>query len=330
MRSGCGFVCSLRTRAGASAHIATESYARAANRSIQVTDVTTDATCLVAVRHIMSKCKLRPNFHSCVHLCCSKRWWISSVQADSVTLRFAIKTWCAHGGGLHSQSAWQAWAQRPGLLAGVDVPALEELAPMARRRLGVLGKMAVQVSFWCQSEANDAPIVFASRYGDAQRSLELLHQHAAGEALSPTAFGLSVHNAIGAQYSIARSSRGNHLSIAAGAGSASAAVLEATALLHDGAGEVMVVCYDAPLPGDYAAFSDEPACHYAWAWLLRRPDDSPAPSYSLSVAASGAAEPAQAARLLPHGLDVLRFILAGDRQMCRRVDGLSWAWQRHG
>jgi hypothetical protein len=81
------------------------------------------------------------------------------------------------------------------------------------------------------------PLVFASRHGDVARSMDLLGALASDQPLSPTGFGLSVHNAIAALYSIARGHRGNYLALAAGQATVEAACLEAAGLLADGARE---------------------------------------------------------------------------------------------
>ncbi|MEY2840859.1 MAG: hypothetical protein RJB60_3158, partial [Pseudomonadota bacterium] len=52
-------------------------------------------------------------------------------------------------------------------------------------------------------------MVFASRYGDATRSLAMLGDLVNQQALSPSSFALSVHNAVAAIYSIARGDKGH-------------------------------------------------------------------------------------------------------------------------
>jgi hypothetical protein len=122
-----------------------------------------------------------------------------------------------------------------------------------------------------RDDLDDNPTVYASRYGETGRCLELLADQARGDALSPTAFGLSVHNAIGAMIALARGDRRNSSAIAAGRATAAAGVVEAMALLEDGAHGASLVVYDSPLPAGYAQFEDEPSAHFAWAWRLRRP-----------------------------------------------------------
>lgn len=90
--------------------------------------------------------------------------------------------------------------------------------------------------------------------------------------MSPTGFGLSVHNAIAAQYGISRSHMGNAIAVAGAQATIAAAMVEASALLQDGADEVLVVFYETPLPEGYSTFHDENTCEYAWAWRIGRID----------------------------------------------------------
>ncbi len=247
----------------------------------------------------------------------------------TVNLDFSIQTWAAHAPGIGTPEQWQAWAARPHVPLGDTQPDLPEMPSMSRRRLNPLGRLAAQVCYWAQQADTGMPVLLGSRYGDAVRSLALLADMARDEPVSPTAFGLSVHNAIGATYSIARADRGNYISLAAGQAGAAACLVEAAALLADGEPEVLVVCYEAPLPGDYAVFHDEtPAC-YAWAWRVRAARHGE-PRWQLSAQAEDAAAPRRADDRLPFNLDVLRFYLAGDKHLSRRVGPTRWTWTRHG
>ena len=242
--------------------------------------------------------------------------------------QFAITAWAAWAPGLTSPSQWLQWASSPGLPAGEGQPALGEMPAMLRRRLGPLGRMAATVAYHCQPSSG-IPVVFASRYGDADRSLGLLRAFSVGAPVSPADFALSVHNAIGAVYSIARRDTGNFSSIAAGPASAAAAVVESAGLLQDGAPEVLVVCYDASLPGDYSAFADEAPAVYAWAWRVTAPEAGQ-PHLSLSCDAANDEERTPDAHDLPFGLDVFRFSLSTDRVLQRDCANMRWKWSRHG
>lgn len=240
-----------------------------------------------------------------------------------------VAAWAAWAPGLATSEAWQAWALAPSLPLGEDIPALPEMPALQRRRIDLLGRMAIQVACWTTDPAGaDPPLVFASRHGDVRRSLDLLEQQAAGETMSPTQFGLSVHNAVAALYSIFRGERGNGVALAAGKATAEAALVEAAGLLADGAPQVQVVVYDAPLPMAYAAHRDE--VEAAWAWSLRLQAAPADIRLQLSWQdAAGEHTDAQVAAGLPAGLDALRFLLAGESVRVHRVDGLDWTWRRH-
>lgn len=240
---------------------------------------------------------------------------------------FSVKEWSAWAPGLVERDAWHAWAAAPWVPQGDETPALAEVPAMQRRRIERLGRMAIQTAFWCQ-QADDrgVPLVFASRHGDVARSMELLEALAAAEPPSPTTFGLSVHNAIAALYSILRRERGNYIALAGGMATVETACIEAAALLADGAPEVVLVVYDAPLPEVYASFADEPDAGFAWCWRIgaASPDSTTVRlGWSDDVAV-----PAAAASTLPHGLDVLRFLLADAPSLSWQCDSTAWRWQR--
>lgn len=250
----------------------------------------------------------------------------SAPQPDmSVNLDFAIPAWAAFAPGLVTPAQWAAWAQgEPKLPCGPAAADLPQVPAMVRRRLSPLGRTALQAAFEVHVPAADVPVVFGSRYGDAGRSLELLAELVRGEPLSPTAFGLSVHNAIGAMYAIIRGDRANHVAVAAGDATPAAALIEAAGLLADGAPEVLVVHCEAPLPEPYAAFDDHSACLFAWAWRVTRPVESE-PRYSLTGGAAGDVGDAR----LPHALDLMRFVASGAAALCRSDAHATWTWRRH-
>lgn len=252
-------------------------------------------------------------------------------------IEFEVADWAAWAPGLHRREDWLSWAQAPFLPHGDDTPTLAEVPAMQRRRIDRLGRMAIQTAYWCQPpEGAQVPLVFASRHGDVACSVGLLETLADEQPLSPTAFGLSVHNAIAALYSIIRGERGNYLALAAGTSTPEAAMVEAAGLLADGAPEVLVVCYEGALPAIYAGFADEPDPFHAWCWRLRRTgqggrtirlDWEAPPAAALNEASSPG---------LPHGLEVLRFLLAGQPCLRQTRDAATgavlpqgrWVWRQ--
>jgi len=263
-----------------------------------------------------------------------------------VQFEFVILEWAAYADGLTQREDWLAWAQEapqmPAAAVGT-VPALSEMPAMMRRRVDRLGRLACQVAYWCQPPVEGAPMVFASRHGDATRSLALLGDLIQQQPLSPTSFGLSVHNAVSALYSIAQGHTHNTVVVAAGRSTVAAALTEAAALLADGAPEVLVVYYEAPLPSDYAVFQDELVSEYAWAWRVAKPgalkaDGTPGVAVRVDVdAGQGAAsDDTPGAGSWPAGLAVLRHVLqcaaAADvpAALIRHDRAATrWAWSAH-
>ncbi len=258
------------------------------------------------------------------------------VRASQLSFAFVIESWAACAPGVDTPQRWSQWAAAPWLPVGEPQVALAGVAPMLRRRFAPLGRLAAQAAIDLAGDAaapaavdadlDDNPTVYASRYGETGRCLELLADQARGDALSPTAFGLSVHNAIGAMIALARGDRRNSSAIAAGRATAAAGVAEAVALLEDGARSASLVVYDAPLPAGYAMFEDEPSAHFAWAWRLRRPR---AGERALHLEwRSASANDARLHPQLPASLQALWFGLSGAPELSQQVDGRRCVWGR--
>lgn len=230
-----------------------------------------------------------------------------------MVFEFVILDWAAYADGMTSRQDWLTWAKQGHLLpsrAVSETPRLDDMPAMMRRRVDRLGRLACQVAYWCQPHGNACPLVFASRYGEAKRSLALLGDLVHKQPLSPTGFALSVHNAVSALYSIARGDKQQAVVIAASECTALAAITEAVSLLADGAEEVLLVFYEAPLPDAYAAFDTEPACEYAWCLRMASQASVGAPArITLDIQASLAKTKAAQASTLPQGLATLKQIL---------------------
>jgi len=245
-------------------------------------------------------------------------------------LRFGIEQWSAWAPGLTDQTSWRAWLDQPVPLLETTVPPLLDMPAMMRRRVERLGRMALQAAYTCLGDAPVDAVVFASRYGDCARSVDLLSSLAQGEPLSPTSFSLSVHNAIAALFSIARADRSAYSAIAAGDETIEAAVIEALGQLADGKTRVLLVYFDEPLPAIHHGFQDCVEIPRGWALRLVRAD---AAGWTLQPALCADAEPVlnphqPDARLSPD-LAVLKFLLSkNDRLVCQRGER-RWCWRYH-
>ncbi|HEU4340789.1 MAG TPA: beta-ketoacyl synthase chain length factor [Candidatus Binatia bacterium] len=243
---------------------------------------------------------------------------------SSNEIAFSIACHAAWAPNLETEEAWVAWAKGGVVIEGSAEPAVQPMAPLLRRRAGFLGKMALEVAYRCLGAKKDVPTVFSSRHGEVSRSIGLLLDLARDEPLSPTSFGLSVHNAIGGLFSIARADHASNIALAAGKSGIEHAAIEACGLLAEGEPAVLLVAYDCPLPQLYSEFKD---CHeqpYAWACLMEPPGRE-----VVSLTWSVASERSIPAAGLPPGLEFLRFHLRKDRALERIADGRRWFWSRN-
>lgn len=244
-----------------------------------------------------------------------------------------VEQWAAWAPGLASQDDWRAWLRDPQPLPA-DAPAsppLPEVPAMARRRIDPLGRAALQVAYWAQQDVDATlltamPLVFASRWGELARSITMLQELAQGEALSPTAFSHSVHNAIGAQYSIQRGITANVSAVAAGEVSAAAGWVEAQALLATGAPAVLLTVFDAPLPALYAPTGLDAAIAPLHAFALRlrlaRPGEA-----AVRLSREASLPPATPKAPTAPNLQLLHFLLDPAAEL-RQADGAAdWHWR---
>lgn len=236
---------------------------------------------------------------------------------------FSIAAHCAWAPGIETPQAWRAWAEAPFKILAADVePGVRQMPPMLRRRAGFLGKMALEVAYQCLDGRIGVPTVFCSRHGDVSRAVNLLTELALGSSMSPTGFGLAVHNANAGLFSIARADQANHLALAAGSATVEHAIIEACSLLADGIPEVLLVAYDNCLPTLFEEFEDCAEQAHAWAWLMK-----PAGSDSINLNWRVAAKESRSAQnSLPGSLDVLRFFLNQEQALQRNAEGRVWNW----
>jgi hypothetical protein len=197
------------------------------------------------------------------------------------------------------------------------------MPPMLRRRAGSLGRMALEVAYRCADGRSGMPVLFCSRHGDVARAVALLEELAQEEQVSPTGFGLAVHNATAGLFSIARADRSNHIALAAGTASVEHGVVEACGLLADGAQEVLLVVYDEPLPQPLDGFADCDEQPFAWAWRMVPAGAAPGAVIGLEWSAGE-----ERAGSTPGGLEVLRFELSGAARLERAAGAQRWTWTR--
>ncbi|WP_151716927.1 beta-ketoacyl synthase chain length factor [Acinetobacter sp. TUM15071] len=129
--------------------------------------------------------------------------------------------------------------------------ALDAIPAMQRRRLSALAKMALSCALTKLDGQYVDYIVWASRYGDEQKTLDILQDVLQQQTPSPTQFSTSVHNAIAGLYSILCRDATPSTSLSC---EWTEALIEAYAILKStpSAQRVLVVAYDQALPSVYA------------------------------------------------------------------------------
>jgi len=235
------------------------------------------------------------------------------------------QSWAAH---LPNDQAWQQWAYAPFCPLDTPSPApspdyrLDFLPAMQRRRLSSMARQVFSCA-WdvaTQGRAN-MPLVFASRHGEASNNFHLLQTLAADAPISPTAFCLSVHNAIAAQWSIVRHETAESVALSAEDDGLEQAFIEAALLLGAGHEEVLVVVAEARAPAAYAPWIHDVPHDYVAAFRLRAGDD-----WCLGL--HSGTDGGDAPPLWPNPLNLVRHLLLGTKSWRHHNDSRCWQWTR--
>lgn len=238
-------------------------------------------------------------------------------------VRFSILEWSAWAPGLQTAAQWSAWAHGENAVAASAAPPPVDFIPaLLRRRLSALSRAALWAAFQCGGGDRALRTVFASPHGEIHRTKSLLDDLAAGAPLSPNAFSLSVHNTASGLYAIAGENRAASTALAAGVDTLEMAVIEAAGMLARGAGRVLVVLADEPLPEFYRRWDNTGSVPFALALLLG--PAAAGPAWQLALQPAAAAPAAE-----PHGLSLLRLLAgAGATELQLAGERRCWHWQR--
>lgn len=237
-------------------------------------------------------------------------------------LTFSISQWQGWTPGFHDPSSWQDWAEQPYCPLGDQAaPRLDFLPPMQRRRLSPLARGVFACAWPLADGYPDMPFVFASRHGETTRNFGLLDSLAADEPLSPTAFGLSVHNSIAAQWSIIRRETTESVALSVEDDGLEHAFLEAALLFDQGHDNVLVVLAEESPPAPYAPWVDDVPFSYAAAFRLR-----PGTDWTLTMDAAGAdgAPPP----VWPNPLNLMRHLALQTPSWRHANRSRQWTWTR--
>lgn len=236
-------------------------------------------------------------------------------------IHFSIEQWQAWAPGIESSDDWARWSDAPFVPESLDTqPAVAFLPAMQRRRLSRLARMTFAVAWPLAEGRAPMPLVFASRHGETPRNFELLSDLARQEALSPTQFSLSVHNAIIGLWSIMRGDASEMTAIAAARDGLEHGLLEAALLLADGHPEVLLVVAEDAQPEPYQPWIDDAPFPHALALRLVA-----GRQWSLS---QRPAEPDAVPAAWPHALQLVRALSGRADQLNHATDRRQWLWQQ--
>jgi len=186
-------------------------------------------------------------------------------------LEFNIESWTAWAPSLQDNDSWSSWFLQG--MPDVDseaVPQLNEIPAMKRRRLSMFAKMAVEVAMQLIGN-RQIETVFSSRHGDLHKTSLLLENIARKEDLSPTQFGLSVHNAAAGQFHIYMNNKAASNTVSAGKNSFVMGLIDAVCRISQAPNDqVLYVFVDQPKPELFSEFRQEPCMPIAFAALLNR------------------------------------------------------------
>lgn len=243
----------------------------------------------------------------------------------SCRFSFRIAAWRALGGRMADEAQWRAWFADAAAWDGLPEykPALSFLPPLQRRRLGVSARLMCEAAWDLAQASPDMPLVYASHDGEINRSFDLWLELLRGGGVSPTSFGLSVHNAPAGQWSMLRGDMSESTALAVAADGIETALAECCALLAEGAPRVLLLLADDPLKTEFATEAERAPFAYALALVLEAGNDF---TLSLMPSADGS-EPA--ARHYWNGLDWLDFMLCDEKQRCFSDGKRTWQWQKN-
>ncbi|MEO3990593.1 beta-ketoacyl synthase chain length factor [Pseudocitrobacter cyperus] len=237
-------------------------------------------------------------------------------------LALNIIDWNARAPGLGEADQWLSWAQAPYAIDPDSPQAkLVELPMMTARRLSSGSKLAVECGLTLlRRHAIDA-VLYTSRHGELERNYRILNALANNQAISPTDFAMSVHNAAVGNLTITAKQPIVSSSLSAGRDTFLQGLCEVMCLLQAGHQRILMVDFDGTLPGFYRASLPPhmPGWAYAAAWVFEAGDQ-----LRCETAPGGTKDESS----LPQSLQFLQHYLSGKADFTVEGERLRWCWRR--
>jgi hypothetical protein len=238
---------------------------------------------------------------------------------------FVIRNWSAWAPGVNCREDWQKWHDHQAFVHEEKAAIPAQVPKILQRRLSPLARAVFNAADSCIDSDKSLPIIFSSAHGEVNKSLEMLKSMQKGEDVSPTAFSLSVHNAISGLFSMAYGNHQEITVIAPGQDSIAPAFIEALGLLQEGhADEVLLVLYDEPLSDFYPSlpFALNAPAVCALALKVSLTGSGLALQFNRSSARRGDGE---------HALQIfsfIKFLVADEKTLVLGNHRHSWEWHK--
>lgn len=225
---------------------------------------------------------------------------------------------------IHKWAVWPTGKNEPegserqqALLAGVP--------KMLKRRLSPLARTVFCAANQCIEDNAALPVVFSSSHGELAKTFSMMESLEAGEEISPTAFSLSVHNAIAGLFSMAWQNRLQSTVIAPGEEGMAPAFIEALGLLKEGAEQVLLVFYDEPVVAFYPTEPYQLSTDRRCALALRIGKTGPGLPLRFSALPTTGDDGEQPWQLPAF----IRFLTDPERSKMFRTPRHSWRWEKN-
>ncbi len=246
------------------------------------------------------------------------------IETEHNIAEFIVHSWGAWAPGLSCHEDWLQWQEGNRDIGTENPPPPKVVAKALQRRLSPLAKAVFNAVGQCIEEGDALPAVFSSAHGEIVKSLQMLEVLQSGEELSPTAFSLSVHNAIAGLFSIVFEDRQEISVIAPGRDGMASGFIEALGLLQEGHSQVLLVFYDEPLPPFFPIAPFDLNLPFPCALALRLAMDGkgiPLQFGRLVLARHDGEQPLQ----LP---TFIKFLVSEDRALQLGNQGHGWQWRK--
>jgi len=238
-------------------------------------------------------------------------------------LAFNITDWQACAPGLSGAGQWCTWAAATATIdATAAIAKCTHLPMMTARRLASGSRLAVEAALAILARSQVDALVFASRHGELERNYRILTALAEQQALSPTDFAMSVHNAAVGNTTIAAKSPFVSSSVSAGRDTFCQAMVEVAAFHHAGYQRVLLVDFDGAIPDFYQPHFSPGDADYPFAVGLLLEAGNQIQAQSVPVAADSDST-------LPQSLAFLHAWLSAKESFAITGERLSWQWTRN-